>query len=120
MKKINFVHIKILRGNSFLLISDSLGKLKFSKTCGTLGFKNIEKRTKNAFQNLLFTGVQYLLKLDKNNSAFIKIEGARKTLLQQIKTQFIKMLKSYKIKIFVIKLIYKITHNGCRKSYFRK
>jgi len=115
-----FVHIKILRGNFFLLISNQLGELIFDKSCGKLGFKDIQKRTKESFQNLLLLGIQYLLNLDNIYELFIKIEGAKKKNLELIYSQFITILKSYNINIFAVKLINKISHNGCRKSYFRK
>ena len=120
MKNVLCIHIKILRGNYFLLISNQLGKLIFSKNCGDLGFTNIKKRTKDAFQSLLLLGTQYLLNLDNNYKLFIKIEGAKKIFLQLIYQKFINLLKSYHFYIFTIKLINKISHNGCRKSYFRK
>ena len=120
MKKIIFVHIKIVRGNFFLLVSNNLSELLFNKTCGSLGLKNIEKRTKDAFQKLLSLGVQYILNLETKNDFFIKIEGATKEFLQQIYIQFINTLISYKRTIFAIKLLNKISHNGCRKPYFKK
>jgi ribosomal protein S11 len=120
MDSIIKIHIKILRGNFYLYISDSVGKLMFNKSCGSLGFKNIQKRNKDAFQALLSHGLQYLLHLSLKNSLFIKIEGAKKDSLKQINTQFIDIIKSYDIKIFGIKLVNKIAHNGCRKPYFKK
>ena len=115
-----FVHIKILRGNFFLFISNNSGKLILNKSCGNLGIKNIQKRKKESFQNLLLLGVQYLLNLNKLFKLFIKIEGAKKTVLQEIYSIFITNLKIKNIHIFSIKLINKISHNGCRKTYFKK
>jgi ribosomal protein S11 len=115
-----FIHIKVLRGNYFLLISDNSKKLVFNKSCGNLGFKNINKRTKDAFQSLLSVGVQHILNITGNIQLFLKIEGAKKEILQQINNQFFNVLKNYNFKIFIIELINKISHNGCRKVYFRK
>jgi ribosomal protein S11 len=120
MGKVVFVHIKVLRGNFFLLISNQYKKLIFNKSCGNLGFKNIQKRTKDAFQNLLSLSLQYLLNLSAKNKLFVKIESAKKEVLNQIYNQFLNVLKSYRFDIFAIILIDKISHNGCRKSYFRK
>lgn len=120
MDSLIWVHIKILRGNFFLLISNESGKLIFNKSCGNLGIKNIQKRTKESFQNLLLLGTQYLLNLNENFKVFIKLEGAKKTVLQLIYSNFIKILKNCNINIFSVKLINKISHNGCRKTYFRK
>nr|QFP99036.1 ribosomal protein S11 [Rhizaria sp.] len=120
MNKIIFVHIKILRGNFFLFISNHLGKLIFNKSCGGLGFKNIQKRTEDALHTLLLASLQQLSNLDTTNQLFLKIEGAKKEFLRQINIQFISVLKQYNMNIFTIKLINKISHSGCRKSYFRK
>ena len=120
MNKNIFVHIKVLRGNFFVLISNQSKKLIFNKSCGNLGFKNIQKRTKDAFQNLLSASLQYLLNLSTKNKILIKIEGTKKDTLNEIHTQFIRVLKSYKFVVFALRLINKISHNGCRKSYFRK
>ena len=120
MSKILFVHIKVLRGNFFVLISNQYKKLLFNKSCGNLGFKNIQKRTKDAFQNLLALSLQYLLKLSTTNKLFIKIDSAKREVLNQMHHQFISILKTYKFNVFAITLINKVSHNGCRKSYFRQ
>jgi ribosomal protein S11 len=120
MSKFFFVHIKVLRGNFFVLISNEYNQLIFNKSCGNLGFKDIQKRTKNSFQNLLSLSLQYLVNLNINNQLFFKIETAKKEVLNQIYSKFLNVLKSYKFNIFAVTLINKIAHNGCRKSYFRK
>jgi ribosomal protein S11 len=120
MSKILFIHIKVLRGNFFILISNQLKKLIFNKSCGNLGFKNIQKRTKDAFQNLLSLTLQYLLNLSTKNKLFLKIDAAKKGVLKQLHNNFISILKSYKFNVFAITLVNKIVHNGCRKSYFRQ
>jgi len=120
MSKVIFVHIKVLRGNFFILISNEYKKLIFNKSCGNLGLKNIQKRTKDAFQNLLTLSFKYLLNLNTKNKLLIRIEATKKEVLNQMHNQFISLLKSYKFNIFAISLINKVSHNGCRKSYFRK
>jgi len=120
MNKIIFVHIKVLRGNFFLLISNQYKKLIFNKSCGNLGFKNIQKRSKDAFQNLLAVSLQYLLKLNTTNKLLIKIDSSKREILNQMHNQFISVLKFYKFDVFAITLINRISHNGCRKSYFRQ
>jgi ribosomal protein S11 len=120
MSKVIFIHIKVLRGNFFVLISNQYKKLIFNKSCGNLGFKNIQKRTKDAFQNLLSLSVQYLLNLSTKNKLLVKIETAKREILNQIYNKFLNILKAYKFNIFAVTLINKISHNGCRKSYFRK
>jgi ribosomal protein S11 len=120
MSKVVFVHIKVLRGNFFVLISNQSKKLIFNKSSGNLGFKNIEKRTKDAFQNLLSLSLQYLIGLSAKNKLLIKMEAAKRKVLNQIYNQFISVLKSYKFNVFAITLSNIVSHNGCRKSYFRK
>jgi ribosomal protein S11 len=120
MSKLIFVHIKVLRGNFFVLISNQCKKLLFNKSCGNLGFKNIQKRTKDAFQNLLSLSLQFLLKLSKTNKLFIKIDSAKREVLNQMYNQLISILKTYKFNVFAITLINKVSHNGCRKPYFRQ
>jgi ribosomal protein S11 len=120
MSKILFVHIKVLRGNFFVLISNQYNKLIFNKSCGNLGFKDIQKRTKDSFQNLLSLSLQYLINLSTNNKLLFKIETAKKEVLNQIYNKFLNVLKFYRFNIFAVMLINKISHNGCRKSYFRK
>jgi ribosomal protein S11 len=120
MSKLVFVHIKVLRGNFFFLISNQSKKLVFNKSCGNLGFKNIQKRTKDAFQNLLSLSLQYLMNLSVKNKLLIKVDGAKREALNQINNQFINVLKAYKFNVFAVTLINKIAHNGCKKAYFRK
>jgi ribosomal protein S11 len=119
MSKVLFIRIKVLRGNFFLLISNQYRKLIFNKSCGNLGFKNIQKRTKDAYQSVLALGIQYLLKLGVKNKIFIKIEAAKKEVLSKIQNDFVGVLKHYKLNVFAITLLNKVLHNGCRKSYFR-
>jgi ribosomal protein S11 len=114
-----FIYIKVLRGNFFLLISNKSGELVFNKSCGNLGFKNIQKRSKEAFQNLLLSGIQYVLNLGNTYKLFISIDGAKKINLQLIYTKFISILKLH-LRIFAVRLINKVSHNGCRQTYFRK
>ena len=70
MNRLTSVRFKIFRGNIFLLISNFENKLIFNKSCGNLGFKNIEKRSNEAFQILLNVGIQKLLNVD-NKELFI-------------------------------------------------
>jgi ribosomal protein S11 len=120
MNKIIFVHIKVLRGNFFVLISNQSKELMFNKSSGNLGLKNIQKRSKDAFQSLLSLSLQYLLNLSTKNKILLRLEGIKKEISNQIYNQFASILKSYKFDIFAIILVNKISHNGCRKSYFRK
>jgi ribosomal protein S11 len=119
MKKKIFIHIKILRGNFFILISNQYKRLVFNKSCGNLGIKNIQKRTNDAFKNLLYLSVQYLLNLSPKKQLFINIDAAKRVDLTLLNNHFIGVLKSYKFDVVGITISNKISHNGCRKSYFR-
>jgi ribosomal protein S11 len=119
MNKIIFIQIKVLRGNFFILISNQYKKLIFNKSCGSLGFKNIQKRSKDAFQNLLAASLQYLLNLNTTNKLLVKIDSSKREILNQIHNQFISVLKLYNFNVFAISLINRVSHNGCRKPYFR-
>lgn len=122
MVKIFFVHIKLLRGNFFLMMSNTLGELIWKKSCGVLGFKNIEKRSKDSFKDLLRNGIEFILslKLDKNHRFFLTIEGAKKEFLKQICIDFINVLTFGDFKFSAIKLLNKGVHNGCRKPLLSK
>jgi len=122
MVKIFFVHIKVFRGNFFLMVSNTLGKLILKKSCGVLGFKNIEKRSKDSFKDLLLNGIEFILSLnlDKNHRFFLTIEGAKKEFLKQICVDFLNVLKLCDIKFSAIKLLNKGVHNGCRKPLLSK
>jgi len=115
MNKLIVIYIKILRGNFFISISNNSGKLLWNKTAGNVGFSNIKKRDKEALKALLNAGTQYLTNLEKIDQILIKMEGVKKMFFEQINTYFITSLKQSKIKIFGIKLINKIAHNGCKK-----
>jgi ribosomal protein S11 len=120
MNNIIFVFIKVLRGNFFVLISNKTKKLLFNKSSGNLGFKNIQKRSKDSFQSLLHLSIQYLLSLNIKYKLIVKIDAAKKDILKQVNIKFFNVLRYFNINILAITVINKIAHNGCRKSYFRK
>jgi ribosomal protein S11 len=115
------IHIKCLRSNFFIIISNTVGNILFSKSSGNLGFKHTNKRTKDAFTELLTSACQYILQVGSKMKVFLKIEGAIKNIFfKQIDFQLLKSLKSNNINVLGLKLINKISHNGCRKSIRRK
>jgi ribosomal protein S11 len=115
------VHIKCLRSNFFIIISNTAGNILFSKSSGNLGFTHTKKRTKDAFTDLLALACQYLLQIGSKMKVFLKIEGAIKNIFfKQIDFQLLKLLKLHNINVLGLKLINKISHNGCRKSIRRK
>jgi ribosomal protein S11 len=115
------IHIKCLRSNFFIIISNIVGEILFTKTTGSLGFNNIQKRTKDAFSDLLLSASQYVSRLSGNVKVFLKIEGAIKNLLfKQINFKMLQFFKKHNICLIGLRVINKISHNGCRKSIRRK
>jgi ribosomal protein S11 len=115
------VHIKCLRSNFFIIISNIVGNVLFSKSSGDLGFKNTQKRTKDAFTELLIVASQFIVRLGNNIKVFLKVEGVLKNLFfKQINFQLLKTLQTHNISVLSLRLINKISHNGCRKSIRRK
>ena len=110
------VNIKSLRSNFFLTVSNNLGKVIFLKSSGIANFKNIEKRTNDAFIALLDNIIQYLIHLKTKNFIFLKLEGLSKKNLKQIYDYFIKILNIQNIKFAGFKILNKVAHNGCRKK----
>jgi ribosomal protein S11 len=115
------IHIKCLRSNFFIIISNTAGNILFSKSSGNLGFTHTKKRTKDAFTDLLALACQYILQVGSKIKVFLKIEGAIKNLFfKQINFQLLKTLQTHNISVLSLRLINKISHNGCRKSIRRK
>jgi hypothetical protein len=53
MKGLLIIHMRFLRGNVFLLISNEQNKLIFQNSCGSMKANNIAKRDKLPLQELL-------------------------------------------------------------------
>jgi ribosomal protein S11 len=121
MFEIIVIHIKFLRGNFIVIISNNSGKVFFSKSSGNLGFKNSKKQTKDALNALLIISSQYILNLEREKKLFLKIEGVPNTIYyKQINLKFLQFLQTHNILLFSLKIINKIAHNGCRKQTHRK
>jgi len=115
MEKCFMVHIKVCRGNFFLIISNKEGSLLFTKSCGDLGYKNVAKRSNEALSTLLVLGVKYLLSAKDDIRFFIRTEGVKKTHLTQIRKRLLKPLLKQKCELIGFKIYNKIAHNGCRR-----
>lgn len=115
MVNLLIVHIKLYRSNYFLIISDNWGKILFTKNSGSLGFKNMQKRSIEAFNHLLLITVKSIL-VYNNCLVFLKLDGINKNSLKAIYVQILKFLKKYKINIIGFKMVYNIPYNGCRKK----
>jgi ribosomal protein S11 len=116
MKNWIVLHVKIYRGNFFIIISNNAGKILFEKTGGNLGFCNIAKRKTEVFNEILLLAFKRIITIIGSLSLFIKFEGLKVSFLWNIYKIFIKKIKQQKINILAYKVINKITHNGCRKK----
>lgn len=110
------LHIKVFRNNYYLILSDSVGKVLFTKNSGMMGFKNTTKRSIEAFKSILFEVFKKIFYLKVKKKIFLKIEGSKKYILREIYKQFLKMLNKYKIQTLGLVIINKIAFNGCRKK----
>lgn len=94
------------------MISDKSGKLKYSKTVGNLGFRDIDKRSIVASSAVLRKGFKYLLREKKK--IFFKIEGGSEHTCWIIWKEFCGVSNDFDILGF--KFINKISHSGCRDN----
>jgi len=87
MLKIVIIHIKIYRNNFFVIVSDTKGKLVFSKSSGSFGFKNSLKVKSKAFSSLLSFVVKILLNKAKVFKVFLKFDAVKKAMFKEIYNQ---------------------------------
>lgn len=117
MKGFLILHIRLVKNNFFLNISDSCGKLLFIQTAGTLNFTNINKRGLEVFKALILSGFSFLLGLGQHKkNIFLKIEGFKRRSLKLFYKEY-KTITYSKFKFLALKVINKVPHNGCRKKY---
>jgi len=93
MKSLLLVHIKVLKSNFFLIISIGLGQVLLNISSGSLGFKNIQKRSLVAFNKLLAFGVEFISCYKNTNLITFKFENLKKVILYNIYKLFLKKLK---------------------------
>jgi hypothetical protein len=110
------IHIKLLRNNCFLIISNDLGKILFIKNAGCLGFKNIYKREVEVLTKLLISSTNFILSFSQESFLFLKLEGLKKYTVRIIYKQLHLLLKNYNVRILNLKIVNKVVHNGCRKK----
>ena len=106
------VHIKVYKSNFFLTISNGLGKVLLNINSGYLGFKNIQKRTTEAFNKVLLFSMEFLSRFQDKYYIFLKFESIKKRELYKI-YNFLK--KKLKISVIGFKIINRIPHNGCKQ-----
>lgn len=108
------VHIKVYKNNFFIIISNVYGKVLFSKSSGILGFKNIHKRSSEAFSTICISAFTFIIR-SQVSFLFLKYEGIHLRVLRSITNQFMSFFKKYRVTILGFKVVNKIPHNGCRK-----
>jgi ribosomal protein S11 len=114
------MHIKLLRNNCFLIISNGVGQMLYLKNAGVLGYKNINKRNIDVLIKVLSLGFAFIKSLLlRGDSFFIKVEGFNKQQLRLLNKKTSLFIKKTQIKIVVITISNKIAHNGCRKKLIR-
>lgn len=111
MKSLLLVHIKVLKSNFFLIVSLGFGQVLLNISSGSLGFKNIQKRSIAAFNKLLVFGVEFVSCYKNTNLITFKFENLKKVVLYNIYKLFLKKLK----KNFIgFEIANKIPHNNVR------
>ena len=116
-KMIQIVHIKVHRNNFFAIISNTKGKVIFSKNSGSLGFTNSLKVSTDALNSILIEIMNFLGKQGKPN-LFFKLDALPEDddLCDNIYKHIIKLFKHYNLNIIGFKFINRVPHNGCRKK----
>jgi len=94
--KLLLVHFKVSKGNFFGVISSSSGKVLFKVSSGFLGFRHINKRTQEAFFNMLKFLLAFLLRLNQVRFICLKFEGIKFYHLSKIYSFFFTQLKKKK------------------------
>jgi ribosomal protein S11 len=108
-------HIKCYRSNYFFILVTNTGKVVFTKTTGSLGFFNMQKRSVEAFSTLLETGFKQVSTL-KKKYIFFKVEGIKLSVLKFIYKKLFLFLKKNQIIVVGLQHRYKNSHNGCRQK----
>jgi ribosomal protein S11 len=107
------LHIKMYKSNFFCIVSNSSGKVIFTKNSGTIGFSNIQKRSVQALISILEIALKEILLL-KKTYIFLKLEGFKINALKDVYKHLIISLKKNHIGVLGVKRCYKIAHSGCR------
>jgi hypothetical protein len=119
MNNLLILHIKILRNNYYLILSNTLGKILYTKSCGIYNFRNINKRNIESFKIIILNLFKSISQKDNNKKIFLKIDGSKKNFLREIYKQIFIFIYKYKIKILGLLIINKTAFNGCRKKIIK-
>lgn len=113
MKLLLIVHFKVCKGNFFVVILNSFGKVLSNINSGCLGFKNIQKRTIDALYSILNFVFEFTLRIQGISFIILRLEGIKYYYLNKIYNFFIKKLRKHRIYLLGFKVINSIPHNGC-------
>ena len=113
------MHIKILRNNYFIILSNTLGKIIYTKSCGIYNFQNIQKRNNESFKMIILDMFKHISQQNIKNQIFLKIDGSKKNILREIYKEFFFLIRKYNIKILGLIITSKIAFNGCRKKIIK-
>ena len=112
-KKILSLHIKIYKSNFFFIVSNGSGQVLFINNSGSLGFRNIQKRSVEALMSLLEVSFKKILLL-KKPFLFLKLEGIQLSDSKLINKYLSMACQKNNIELMGLKHVNKIVHNGCR------
>ena len=111
--KIISLHIKVYKSNFFFIVSNRSGQVLFINNSGSLGFRNIQKRSVEALMSLLEVSLKKIILL-KKQFLFLKLEGIKLSDSKLIYKYLIMSCKKNNIVLIGLKHVNKIVHNGCR------
>ena len=119
MNNLLILHIKVLRNNYYLIMSNTLGKILYTKSCGIYNFQNINKRNIESFKTIILNLFKSVSQKDNKKKIFLKIDGSKNFFLREIYKQIFVFIYKYKIKILGLLIVNKISFNGCRKKIIK-
>lgn len=105
-------HFKKCFNNFFIIISNEVGKVIFSKSVGSI--KLGKKRSDNVIINLCNMATS--LSIYSNKIILIRLEGFPRNLSKKIRKLFYSKLLDQNTSVCFLGVIQKISHNGCRKK----
>ena len=120
MNNLLIVHIKILRNNYYVILSNTLGKILYTKSCGIYNFRNIQKKNIESFKIIILDVFKNISQKNETKQIFLKIDGSKKNVLREIYKQIFFFVTKYKIKILGLIITNTTAFNGCRKKIIKK
>ena len=108
--------IKTVRKNVFMVISSKFGRIIWSRSAGSFGFKCWYKKSNEALSLMLASALSKLVEVVNDAQLFIRVCGLNKRLLEIFYKEFIIKLKTLNITFLGCKFVVKVAFNGCRKK----